>query len=98
MNQLAQMHPVIIAFLFIMLVALYVDQRRVMKQNREWYKTYIISKVDYTSILGMAILEGLKQGVSVDKIIEQLKQVNEDNSEALSRIYGEWYNDLKKFL
>jgi hypothetical protein len=98
MEQLRQMHPVVTVFLFIMLIALWIDHRRLMKQNKEWYNLYIISKVNVESFEGMAILKAVQDGESSKVIISQLKQVNEDNSMALARMYGNWYPDLLRIL
>jgi len=89
--------PIIIVSI-ITFIVLYIDYRRVTKENHEWYRLYIIGKADIETIEGMSIVKAVRDGESSETILQQLKQVHEDNSEAVKRLYGEWYNDLKKFL
>ena len=98
MIQISQIHPVVTLFLFVMLVAGYIDWKRVRKENHEWYRLFIIGKVNASTFEGMAILKAIQDGESSQTILNQLKQVNEDNSLALARMYGVWYKDLQCLL
>lgn len=98
MEQLKQMHPVLTVFLIIILIAFIIDHKRLMKENHEWYRLYIISKINVDTFEGLAIVKAIQAGDSSETILKQLKQVNQDNSAALARMYGKWYNELIKFL
>lgn len=91
-------NPAIIVVSVIAFILMYIDWRRVTKENHEWYRLYIISKVDPVPFQGGVILKAVRDGFNSESILQTLRDVHKDNHLTLQNLYGEWYQDLIKFL
>lgn len=58
----------------------------------------LLYKVDKVPFIGCAIFNALQSGESTESIINQIRQMNEDNSEAVQRLYGDYYPQLLEIL
>ena len=99
--KLSDLNWYFITVLTVILIALIIDRKRLMKQltglNDEYNKYWIVSQASINTILGKGIIQSLQED-NLEDIIEQIRQWNIDDPRQVQSVWGDYYEDLLTIL